>query len=282
MMHADELLGIMHMDSQLATNAFTEKDLQLFTSIANQAAVAIQNARLAQKITEETRTRAQFQRLLSPNLVEQLVKGDLKLEKGGELREVTILISDIRGFTAMSEKKPPAEIVQMLNEYFEVMVEVLFRHEGTLDKYVGDELMALFGAPVAMENAPVAAVRCALDMRKALAEFNRLRVAEGQEPIRIGMGVNTGLVVTGAIGSTKTLQYTAIGDAVNTAARLCSRAKAGEIILSETTLRLVADQIEVLPLPAAELKGKTGLLRIFNALGMKGEVFDYSEETNVT
>src|SRR6202007_1180618 len=111
--HGDELLGIMHMDSQIATNAFTEKDLQLFTGIAAQAAVGIQNARLAKKVEDETKTRAQFQRLLSPSVVEQLVAGKLHLEKGGELREVTILISDIRGFTSMSEKKEPAEIVHM-------------------------------------------------------------------------------------------------------------------------------------------------------------------------
>ena len=115
LLHGEEMLGIMHMDSQIATNAFNEKDLQLFSGIASQAAVAIQNARLAKNIEVETRTRAQFQRLLSPNLVEQLVAGKLHLEKGGELREVTILISDIRGFTSMSEKKEPAEIVHMLN-----------------------------------------------------------------------------------------------------------------------------------------------------------------------
>src|SRR5207244_3720217 len=134
LLHSDELLGIMHLDSQIASNAFSEKDLQIFTSIANQAAVAIQNARLVKNIERETATRAQFQRLLSPNLVEQLVKGEMKLEKGGLLREVTILITDIRGFTAMSERKPPAEIVAMLNEYFELMVEVLFARNGTLDK----------------------------------------------------------------------------------------------------------------------------------------------------
>ena len=192
LLHGDELLGIMHLDSQIATNAFTEKDLQLFTGIASQAAVAIQNARLAKKIETETKTRAQFQRLLSPNLVEQLVAGKLHLEKGGELREVTMLFSDIRGFTSMSEKQEPAEIVHMLNEYFELMVDVLFRAQGTLDKYVGDEIMALFGAPVDMPDAPLNAVRCALDMQKALREFNRTRVAEGQEPIRIGIGINTG------------------------------------------------------------------------------------------
>src|SRR6185503_2084737 len=117
-----------------------------------------------------------------------------------------ILITDIRGFTSMSEKKEPAEIVAMLNEYFEVMVDVLFRLNGTLDKYVGDEIMALFGAPVDMPDAPLAAVRW----------FNRTRMAEGQEEIKIGIGINTGRVITGAIGSSRTLQYTAIGDAVNT------------------------------------------------------------------
>src|SRR5688572_18481147 len=124
LLHGEELLGIMHMDSQIAANAFSEKDLQLFSGIASQAAVAIQNARLVKNIEVETRTRAQFSKLLSPNLVDQLVAGKLHLEKGGELREVTILISDIRGFTAMSEKKEPAEIVQMLNEYFELMVDI--------------------------------------------------------------------------------------------------------------------------------------------------------------
>lgn len=271
LLHGDELLGIMHMDSQIATNAFTEKDLQIFTGIAAQAAIAIQNARLVKNIENETRTRAQFQRLLSPNLVEQLVAGKLHLEKGGELREVTILISDIRGFTSMSEKKDPAEIVQMLNEYFEVMVDVLFRSNGTLDKYVGDEIMALFGAPVDMPDAPLHAVRCALEMQKALREFNRTRLAENQEPIRIGIGINTGRVITGAIGSSRTLQYTAIGDAVNTASRLCSVSKAGEIILSENTMRLVAHAVDAVALPAVKVKGKEQELRIYNVVGMKGE-----------
>ncbi len=271
LLHVDELLGIMHMDSQIATNAFTEKDLQIFTGIAAQAAIAIQNARLAKNIETETKTRAQFQRLLSPNLVEQLVSGNLKLEKGGELREVTILISDIRGFTSMSEKKEPAEIVHMLNEYFEVMVEVLFKAQGTLDKYVGDEIMALFGAPVDMPDAALHAVRCAIDMQKALREFNRTRLAENQEPIKIGIGINTGRVITGAIGSSRTLQYTAIGDPVNTASRLCSVAKAGEIILSENTMRIVAGAVDAVTLPPVRVKGKEQELKIYNVIGMKGE-----------
>jgi adenylate cyclase len=273
LLHGDELLGVMHMDSMIAANAFTEKDLQIFTGIASQAAVAIQNARLAKKIENETKTRAQFQRLLSPNLVEQLVAGKLHLEKGGELREVTILISDIRGFTSMSEKKEPAEIVHMLNEYFEVMVDVLFRMNGTLDKYVGDEIMALFGAPVDMPDAPLHAVKCAVEMSKALKEFNRTRVADGLEAIQIGMGINTGRVITGAIGSTRTLQYTAIGDAVNTAARLCSIAKPGEIIVSENTMMRVGGSVDSQSLPAVKVKGKENELRIYNVMGIKGDAW---------
>lgn len=269
LLHGQELLGMMHLDSQIATNAFTEKDLQIFSSIAGQAAGAIQNARLAQKIEDETRTRAQFQRLLSPNLVEQLVAGKLHLEKGGELREVTILISDIRGFTAMSEQRQPAEVVQFLNEYFEVMVEVLFRAQGTLDKYVGDEIMALFGAPVDMPDAALSAVRCALEMQRALRNFNRGRDAANQ--LQIGIGINTGQVVTGAIGSSRTLQYTAIGDPVNTASRLCSIAKPGQIILSEKTMREVADSVDVAELGLVRLKGKVEEARIYNALGIKGD-----------
>ena len=271
LLHGDELLGIMHMDSQIATNAFTEKDLQLFSGIASQAAVAIQNARLVKNIEIETRTRAQFSKLLSPNLVDQLVSGKLHLEKGGELREVTILISDIRGFTSMSEKKEPAEIVEMLNDYFEQMVDILFRAEGTLDKYVGDEIMALFGAPVDMPNAALSATRCAIEMQRTLKEFNKVRAAEGHEPIKIGIGINTGRVITGAIGSSKTLQYTAIGDPVNTASRLCSIAKAGEIILSENTMRRVSEHIDCVRLDPVKVKGKQQELQIYNVLGIKGE-----------
>jgi len=199
------------------------------------------------------------------------VAGKLKMEKGGELREVTILISDIRGFTSMSEKKEPAEIVAMLNEYFEVMVDVLFRAQGTLDKYVGDEIMALFGAPVDMPDGALQAVRCAVEMQKALREFNRTRIAENQDEIKIGIGINTGMVITGAIGSSRTLQYTAIGDPVNTASRLCSVAKSGEIILSENTMRLVSPFVEAQSLTPVKVKGKEQELKIYNVIGLKGE-----------
>ena len=269
LLYNDKLLGAMHMDSMLATGAFTEKDLLLFSGIATQAAVAIENNMLAQKIEHEATSRAQFQRLLSPNLVEQIVSGQLTLNQGGARRDVTMLFADIRGFTAMSERHAPEEMVVTLNEYFEVMVDVLFRHGGTLDKYVGDEIIGLFGAPVDLVDAPLRSVRCALDMMRALEEFNRLRVDQGREKVSIGIGVNTGSVIAGAIGSSRTLQYTVIGDAVNIAARLCSLAKPGEIIISETTLELAGPHILSEPRKPVQVKGKREALQIYSVQGIR-------------
>lgn len=271
LLYAGQLVGAMHMDSMLTTGAFIEKDLQLFQGIANQAAIAIENHRLAKKIEREAATRAEFQRLLSPNLVEQIVSGALQLDKAGTKRVVTMLFADIRGFTSMSERTTPEEMVKTLNEYFEMMVDVLFAHGGTLDKYVGDEVIGLFGAPVALPDAPLRAVRCGLEMQRALGEFNRIRLTNGQEAINVGIGINTGPVIAGAIGSSRTLQYTVIGDPVNIASRLCSVAKAGEVIISEYTMGAVRNDVLFEPREAVRVKGKSHSLQIFCATGLPDE-----------
>jgi adenylate cyclase len=271
LLHRDEILGIMHLDSQIATNAFTEKDLQICTGMAAQAAIAIQNARLARRIELEAKARAQISRLVPRTLVEQVVKGELIIEKGGRLSEITMLYSDIRGFTAMSEGRPPYEVVNTLNEYFEVMAEVLDRHAGLLDKFVGDEIIGLFGAPIEMEDAPLKAVMCALDMLRSLREFNHTRQAEGQPPILIGIGINTGKVITGAIGADRNLlNYTAIGDAMNVASRLVTLAKSNEIIISDATYDKVRAQVEAAEMPPQRLKGKSEEMRIFRVVGLRG------------
>lgn len=269
MLFNDRLVGAMHMDSLLTTGAFTEKDLTLFQGIATQAAIAIENHRLAKKIEREAGTRAQFQRLLSPNLVEQIVSGALQLDQQGTRRNVTMLFADIRGFTEMSERHTPEEMVKTLNDYFEIMVDVLFQNGGTLDKYVGDEIIGLFGAPVELPDASERAVRCGLEMQRALDEFNRVRESAGAEPIRIGIGVNTGPVIAGAIGSSRTLQYTVIGDAVNTAARLCNVAKAGEVLVSQSTMELVGNRISFERRESVVVKGKSKPLPIYAAVGMR-------------
>src|SRR4029078_8568015 len=145
---------------------------------------------------------------------------------------------------------------RMLNEYFELMVDVIFKYEGTLDKFVGDEVIALFGAPVPMKNAEVKAVQCALDMMRVLSEWNRTRAAAGQNEVNVGIGINPRLVVTGATGSARAPQYTAIGDAFIVASRLCTAAQAGQVILSEATFRKVQSDVAAVPLPPIRVKGK--------------------------
>lgn len=268
LLHGADLLGLMHLDSLFTSNAFTEKDLQICTGMAAQAAIAIQNARLASRIEKEAQTRAQISRLIPPSVVEQVLKGTLTIEKGGRLNEITMLFSDIRGFTTMSDGRPPEEVVNTLNEYFEVMVDVLFQYQGTLDKFVGDEIIGLFGAPIPIDDAPYKAVACALMMMHGLEEFNRTRASEGLSAIRIGIGINTGNVITGSIGSTRALQYTAIGDAMNVASRLVNVASSGEVIISESTFRYVADRIDATALPPVKVKGKADELKVYRVNGL--------------
>jgi adenylate cyclase len=283
LLYANELLGIMHLDSLFTSNAFTEKDLQICTGMAQQAAISIQNARLASRIEAEAATRAQISRLIPPSVVEQVLKGELKIEKGGRVNEITMLFSDIRGFTTMSDGRPAQEIVNTLNEYFEVMVDVLFKYSGTLDKFVGDEIIGLFGAPIALEDAPFKAVACAIAMLQALEEFNRTRASENLSAIRIGIGINTGNVITGSIGSTRALQYTAIGDAMNVASRLVNVAGSGEIIISEDTYRHVAARVEATALPPVKVKGKAEELKVYRVTGLRTHTTvpaDWSGPTN--
>jgi adenylate cyclase len=269
LIYSDELLGVMVLDSQVAANAFTDKDLQLTQALANQAAVAIQNGLFARKIEKEALTRERFQRLLSPAIAELVVSGEVAVEKGGQARETTVFFSDIRGFTSLSETRTAQEIVDMLNEYFEQMVEIIFKHEGTLDKFVGDEIMALFGSPVSHPDDAYRAVKVAVEQVAALEEWNRVRVAEGEPAIHIGIGINTGSVVAGYLGSSKALEYTVIGDVVNTASRLCSVAQAGEIIISRNTFDLVKDYFDTHELSPTTVKGKAQPLQVYRVLGEK-------------
>lgn len=279
LIHSNEMLGVMVLDSQVASNAFNEKDLQLTQTLANQAAVAIQNSLYASKIEQEALTRQRFQRLLSPAIAEQVISGEVDVAKGGQVRDTTVFFSDIRGFTSMSEARSAQDVVNMLNEYFELMVEVIFKYEGTLDKFVGDEIMALFGSPVHHPDDAIRAVRTAVEQLEVLQEFNRTRVAEGEDPVRIGIGINSGEVVAGYLGSSKALEYTVVGDVVNTASRLCSIAQAGEIIISEYTYERVKDHFEVEELPPKQVKGKAQALRVYRVLGERGAKLFGREQT---
>ncbi len=267
LLHGDTVLGVMMLDSKLATHAFNEKDLALFETVASQAAIAVQNTLFAKRLEQEAVMRQRFRRLLSPAIAEQVLSGHLEVKKGGELRETTVLFADIRGFTSMSESYEPQIVVDALNEYFERMVEIVFRYEGTLDKFIGDEMMVLFGSPVAHPDDPTRAVRAALEMQQALGAINERHAARSLPPFEIGIGINTGEVVAGYIGSSQALEYTVIGDPVNTGSRLCSLAKRGQTLVSEGTVAKLGGAFELEELPPEQVKGKAQPIRVFELLG---------------
>jgi adenylate cyclase len=248
----------------MATNAFTEKDLAMLQGIAQQASIAVENSRLVEKIEQAAITRQKFERMLSPNLVEQVVSGDLEIKKGGELRKVAVLFSDIRGFTSLSEKAPPQDLVKMLNEYFEVLVDQIFETQGTLDKFIGDAIMAIWSAPVDVDDAAFKAVSSAVKIQKIMSEYNQLREMDGMPPIHTGIGVDTGEVVAGYMGSTKTMSYTVVGATVNRTARLCSKAAAGEVLISEDTYHACGERLVCEERAPVELKGISKPVRHWN------------------
>jgi adenylate cyclase len=264
LLHEKEVLGALWLDSESLAQ-FQQKDLELVTTVGNQAAMFIENILLGKKIEKEIMTRERFSRLLSPNVAEQVIAGKLEVKKGGvHVPECTVFNSDIRGFTRMSEGATAGVINDLLNEYFELMVETIFKYEGTLDKFMGDGIMAFWGAPMTHPDDAVRSVQCALDQMEALGKFNRKRVEAGHPPLAVGMGLHTGPLVAGYVGSSRAMSYTVIGDTANTSARLCGIALAGQVIVSEYTLARLGPRFEVEELPPAHLKGKEKPLRIFN------------------
>lgn len=267
LVHNDEILGVLWLDSESLAQ-FQQKDLEIVTSIANQAAMFIEINILGKKIEQEVVNRERFSRLLSPNVAEKVLSGELEVKKGGQLvGACTVFNSDIRGFTAMSERESPSTIVEMMNEYFELMVEILFKYEGTLDKFMGDGIMALWGAPVVHPDDAIRSVHCALEQKSSLVGFNADRVAKGLDGIDVGFGIHTGPLVAGYIGSSKALSYTVIGDTANTSARLCGIAAGGQIVVSEPTLELLRGRFTFEEMAPATLKNKEKPFRCFNITG---------------
>jgi adenylate cyclase len=227
------VLGVLYVDSLTATHAYSAEDLDFLIGFAGTASVAIENSQLADRLRREALVLSNFQRYFSPDLARQIAEHGEEVKLGGTKRPVVILFSDIRGFTTMSEHMDPDDLATLLREYFTEMVDIIFRHGGTLDKFIGDALMALWGAPFATEDDADKAMRAAIDMQRKLGELNVHWQQGGKPPIAIGIGINFGQVFAGNIGSEQRLEYTVLGDAVNTASRLCSNAGKGEIMISE-------------------------------------------------
>jgi adenylate cyclase len=220
-------------------------------------------------ISQEKRMKATMYRYMTPEVAERVMAlGDDALMVG-ERKEVTILFSDIRGYTSLTEKMEAAQVVNLLNNYFETMVEAVFNYEGTLDKFIGDALMAVFGAPLPLDNHSWMAVQAALDMRQRLVEFNHNRKIKSQPLIRIGIGISSGEVVSGNIGSQKRMDYTVIGDGVDISSRLegVTKEYGCDIILSEHTYELCRDRIWVRELDRIRVKGKNKPISVYELIG---------------
>lgn len=258
----DRVLGVLYVD-HFSLRRFGEGDLDFLIAFSGIAAVALENGQFAERIRREALARSNFERFFTPHLAARIASSPDAVRLGGDKRRVAILFSDIRGFTALSETMNPDAMARHLTEYFTEMVECVFRHGGTLDKFIGDSVMAQWGAPIGEPDDCDRAMSAALDM---LAELDRLNVrwqAEGRPTLQIGIGLNVGDVFAGNIGSDRRLEYTVIGDPVNVASRLCGKAGPGEVLLSDDFRAGLGDAPPLEPLPPMELKGKSQALPVY-------------------
>jgi adenylate cyclase len=239
--------GALYADRLDPFAAFKPDDLELISAVAAQTAIAVENARAHERLAREEVARANYSRFLPEYVVKQMLENPESFKLGGVSQVITILFADIRGFTRISEHAPPEKIVSLLNRYFSAMTDIIFAHGGTLDKYLGDGLMALFGAPTATPDDASNALNAAVAMQRRLLGINRELRDEGFQEIGVGMGLHTGEVVVGYIGSERRSEYTAIGDTVNTSSRLESNARGGEILISDATAKAAHSRYKLQP-----------------------------------
>jgi adenylate cyclase len=261
----NQLFGVLYVDNLEKASAFTQDELNVFALVAAQAGAAVDNAMAHEKIAQQSLQRSALERFLSPEVVEMVVANpDIRL--GGVNQEVTVMFADIRGFTTMSETMEPSRVVEILNEYFTRVTDVIFDNGGTLDKYIGDAVMAVFGAPISKGNDAAAAVNSAMQIQRLLVELNRDAAAREWPELRVGIGINTGNAIAGNIGSPRRLDYTVVGDAVNTAQRLMTNAAGGQILISESTARKLGKTgktIDLERLPELKVKGRSEAVPVF-------------------
>jgi len=248
--------GALYADRLDPFSSFKPDDLELISAVAAQTAIAVENARAHERLAREEVARANYSRFLPEYVVKQMLENPESFKLGGVSQTITILFADIRGFTRISEHAPPERIVSLLNRYFSAMTDIIFAHGGTLDKYLGDGLMALFGAPTATPDDANNALNAAVAMQRRVLGINIELQEEGLPEIGVGMGLHTGEVVVGYIGSERRSEYTAIGDAVNTSSRLESNARGGEILMSDATAKAARSRYKLQPRDPITVKNR--------------------------
>jgi len=255
--------GALYADRLDPFSAFKPDDLELISAVAAQTAIAVENVRAHERLAKEEVARANYSRFLPEYVVKQMLENPESFKLGGVTQTITVLFADIRGFTRISEHAAPEQIVQLLNRYFSAMTDIIFAHGGTLDKYLGDGLMALFGAPTVTPKDAANAIAAAVAMQRRMLSINDELRAEGFPEVGIGIGLHTGEVIVGYIGSERRSEYTAIGDAVNTSSRLESNAKAGEILVSEVTAQAARSRYQLAPRDPITVKNREQPVPLF-------------------
>jgi len=266
LLSGENVLGVIYVDCREAMKVLREDDLDLLNAVAAETSIAVDNASTHKRLLREELARAAYRRFMPPHVVDEILADPSALILGGTTCCVTSLFSDIRGFTAMSETLAPQVVVQILNEYFADMTPIVFEHHGLLDKFMGDGMMALFGVPYPSDDAAANAVSAAMAMQRAMAALNNDLKAMGLSEVAIGIGINTGTVTVGYIGSRERTDYTAIGDSVNLAARLEKRAEPGQIIISRSTYESLGKWFPVRQCDRITVKGKQEPVEIYEVI----------------
>jgi adenylate cyclase len=241
----EDVHGALYIDRRDVLETFTDVDTQLLAAVAAQAATAIEAANARERINREQSARAAFARFMPEHIIRELVENPQKFQLGGTNRRVTVLFCDVRGFAKLAHRAQPETIVDLLNILFTEMVAEIFKHHGTLNKYLGDGLMALFGAPVKGEQDAVDAVAAAIGMQKRIKAVNAQLTAKNLPNVQLGIGINAGEATVGCIGAEQRLEYTAIGDTVNIAARIEGIAKPGQILVTQNAAEELADRFSL-------------------------------------
>ena len=224
---------------------------------------------MANNLREKEMIKRAFARYVDREVVDELLKDPEHLVLSGERREVTVLFCDLRSFTALSERLSPEEVVMLLNDFYNFMIEATFQNAGTLDKFLGDAVMSIFGAPIAHPDHAIRAVRTAVAMRDGIEGLSARRIRDGKDPLTVGIGISTGEAVAGTVGTEDRMEYTVIGDSVNLAARLESNAKSMQILISGRTYRNVKGHVVTRSLGDVKVKGKEEAVEVYEVLRLK-------------
>jgi len=240
-----DLQGVIILDRWAVYNPYREKELNLLSNVANKTGMFMRNSRIAKGVTRESLERERYRKVLSPEMAEMVVAGQIDVDLEGKQHQATLLMTNMMDFRALTDALEPDALIEFLNQHFDHLAGVVFHHEGMIDKYLGDRMLAVWGVPVVHEDDPLRAVTAAVAMQQSLNAINQQRETDNLPLLEIGIGVATGPVVAGSIGSQKTQRYSIVGDVVNEVQAICASSRSEQVLISEKTFRAVRKHFDI-------------------------------------